>query len=300
VDGYIYDGQYLLIAEDGENLRSRSTPIAFLAQGKFWVNNHAHIVRGNYLADTRFLMYILSITDISGYVTGSAIPKLSQSSLNHIPVWLPPIEEQRIISDVLGSLDNKIELNRRTNASLEESARALFKSWFVDFDPVRAKMEGRQPEGIDAETAALFPDRLVESALGLTPEGWRVEPLGEIVEAIKGVSHKGAGLADEGMPLHNLNSIYEGGGYKHAGIKYYSGEYRDRHIVRAGDLIVANTEQGHHKLLIGYPALIPQRYGDRGIFSHHLYKVVPLRGSPVSPIYLYFLLSSTLRMGVAK
>ncbi len=80
VDGFLFDGEFLLIAEDGENLRTRSTPIAFLARGKFWVNNHAHIIRGNDNADTRFLMYVLRTTNISGYLTGSTMPKLTQGT----------------------------------------------------------------------------------------------------------------------------------------------------------------------------------------------------------------------------
>src|SRR5262249_39812035 len=84
VDSFIFEGLHLLIAEDGENLRTRKTPVAFLANGRFWVNNHAHIVRGMNGADTRYLCYALAATDIAGYVTGSAIPKLSQAGLNAI------------------------------------------------------------------------------------------------------------------------------------------------------------------------------------------------------------------------
>ena len=90
VDGYLFDGEYLLIGEDGENLRTRQTPIAFMATGKFWVNNHAHIVRGNHRTDTRFLSYVLSQTDISGYLTGSTMPKLTQGNLNRLAVIAPP------------------------------------------------------------------------------------------------------------------------------------------------------------------------------------------------------------------
>src|SRR5438552_239402 len=115
VDDYLFDGEYLLIAEDGENLRTRSTPVAFLARGKFWVNNHAHIVRGNGEADTRFLMYALLSTDISGYLTGSTMPKLTQGNLNRIPLLAPPLPEQRAIAHILGTLDDKIALNRRLN-----------------------------------------------------------------------------------------------------------------------------------------------------------------------------------------
>ena len=178
VDGYLFDGEYLLIAEDGENLRTRNTPIAFLARGKFWVNNHAHIVRGNGKADTRFLMYALMSADISGYLTGSTMPKLTQGNLNRIPLLTPPLAEQRAIAHILGTLDDKIELNRKMSETLEAMARALFKSWFVDFDPVRAKMEGRDP-GMPKEIADLFPSRMVESELGEIPEGWEVAAIGE-------------------------------------------------------------------------------------------------------------------------
>ena len=81
---------------------------------------------------------------------------------------------RQAIAHILGTLDDKIELNRRMNETLEAMARAIFKSWFVDFDPVRAKAEGRQPEGMDADTAALFPDSFEDFALGKIPKGWRV------------------------------------------------------------------------------------------------------------------------------
>ena len=185
IDGFLFDGQYLLVAEDGENLRTRTTPIAILANGKFWVNNHAHIVRGNGNADTRFLMYALAGLDISGYLTGSIMPKLTQANMNRIVLRTPCLSEQRAIAHVLGTLDDKIELNRRMNETLEEIARALFKSWFVDFEPVRAKMEGRWRRGeslpgLPAELYDLFPVGLLGSEVGEVPEGWEVTALGEV------------------------------------------------------------------------------------------------------------------------
>ncbi|MCC7210155.1 MAG: restriction endonuclease subunit S [Anaerolineae bacterium] len=181
VDDYLFDGEYLLIAEDGENLRTRTTPVAFLAYGKFWVNNHAHIVRANQEADTRFLMYALSVVDISGHLTGSTMPKLTQSNMNRIPILAPPLPEQRAIAHILGTLDDKIELNRRMGETLEAMARALFKSWFVDFDPVRAKAEGRDP-GLPKHLADLFPDSFEDSELGEIPAGWEVSMLGNVAE----------------------------------------------------------------------------------------------------------------------
>ena len=186
VGGYLFDGEYLLIGEDGENLRTRQTPIAFMATGKFWVNNHAHIVRGNHRAHTRFLCYVLSQTEISGYLTGSTMPKLTQGNLNRLPVIAPPLAEQIAIAAVLGALDDKIELNRRMNATLEAMARALFQSWFVDFDPVRAKLDGRKPIGLDETTAALFPDSFQDSAVCHIPNGWRVGVLDELTKFVIG------------------------------------------------------------------------------------------------------------------
>lgn len=190
VDGYLFDGEYLLIAEDGENLRTRQTPVAFLARGKFWVNNHAHIVRGNSEADTRFLMYSLAANDISGYLTGSAMPKLTQGNMNRIPLLTPPLAEQRAIAHILGTLDDKIELNRRMNETLEAMARALFKSWFVDFEPVRAKAEGRWRKGqsllgLPADLYDLFPDSFEDSELGEIPKEWEVGRFGDVVEQLR-------------------------------------------------------------------------------------------------------------------
>ena len=96
---------------------------------------------------------------------------LNNEMLSRLSILLPPLEEQAEIGHILGTFDDKIELNRRMNETLEAMARALFKSWFVDFDPVRAKMAGRDP-GLPKDIADLFPDRLVESELGEIPEGW--------------------------------------------------------------------------------------------------------------------------------
>lgn len=128
VDGYLFEGLHLLVSEDGENLRSRSTPIAFLADGKYWVNNHAHVVRGRDDADTRFFGYAMSVTDIAGHVSGSAQPKLSQSSLQAVLLPTPPAAERRAIAEVLGALDDKIAANERIVALASELGAATFRA----------------------------------------------------------------------------------------------------------------------------------------------------------------------------
>lgn len=124
-------------------------------------------------------------------------------------------------------------------------------------------------------------------------DDWKWAKLGQFIEVVRGLSYKGAGLCskDSGVPMHNLNSVYEGGGYKYEGIKYYSGDYKERHLVHAGDVIITNTEQGHDLLLIGFPAIVPKYFGDSGIFSQHLYKL-NIRDRYISESLLYYLLMS--------
>ena len=130
VDDYIFDGTYLLIAEDGENLKSKKQNIAQVVDGQFWVNNHAHIVQGNEQCDTRFLCYLINSMDLSGYVTGSAQPKLSQANLNAVTLSLPTLAEQKRIVEYLYMLDQKIDVNRQINDNLQQQASALFSSFY--------------------------------------------------------------------------------------------------------------------------------------------------------------------------
>ena len=135
--------------------------------------------------DPRYASYLLGHPNIREWIVrhahGATMPNLNTSILSACPFIIPPNAEQHAIADILGSLDDKIELNRRMNETLEAMARALFQSWFVDFDPVRAKMEGRDT-GLPKPIADLFPDRLAESELGLIPDGWEILPLPQLVE----------------------------------------------------------------------------------------------------------------------
>ena len=133
VDDYLFDGEYVLISEDGENLRSRKTPIAFKASGKFWVNNHAQIIQGKKAHLNNLLVYFFQNLDLSPYITGAVQPKLSKKSLLSIPILLPKREEeQKAIADVLSSLDDKIDLLQRQNQTLESLAQTLFRQWFIE------------------------------------------------------------------------------------------------------------------------------------------------------------------------
>ncbi|MFO7370810.1 MAG: restriction endonuclease subunit S, partial [Bacteroidales bacterium] len=136
-----------------------------------------------------FLFYLFN-SPHSRYLLGTilrqvAVSGITGNDLVQLEVPLPPLPEQRAIAHILGTLDDKIELNRRMNETLEAMARAIFKSWFLDFDPVRAKMRGEQPVGLASEIADLFPDALVETELGEVPEGWKQSTVSAIVLTLK-------------------------------------------------------------------------------------------------------------------
>jgi type I restriction enzyme, S subunit len=165
IDDYIFDGRYILVPEDGENLRSRKLPIAYFADGRFWVNNHAHIIKGKPgIANDRFVQGALESLDIGAFVTGAAQPKLSQAALRRIPVQVPCFEEQVAIGLVLESMDALIENNRRRIGLLEQMAQAIYREWFVKF---------RYP----GHEQATF----VESPLGPIPSDWRPVASGYLI-----------------------------------------------------------------------------------------------------------------------
>ena len=149
------------------------------------------IVRCGHEIRPHFLCYwVNSVAShhISSHTVGAVQQHFNVGAAKAMNVAVPPLHEQDKVLEVLRSLDDRITLLRETNATLEAIAQALFKSWFVDFDPVRAKMEGRVPEGMDEATAALFPDSFEEIELGLVPKGWRVLPIGDAVEAVGGAT----------------------------------------------------------------------------------------------------------------
>ncbi len=146
--------------------------------------------------DEDFVYYIARHPEFRAFARArmegtSGRQRVSWQSLTEFEIPLPPKEVRKAIGDILSRFDEKINSNQQINRTLEQMAQAIFKSWFVDFDPVRAKMEGRQPEGMDAETAALFPDEFEESELGLMPKGWRLSNIGNEFDVTMGQSPPG-------------------------------------------------------------------------------------------------------------
>ena len=170
---YSREGTYFgIVAEVPQNIR------VCLGQRMVLIRPDARRV------DFRFLRHWLNspimAAHIHGYRDGTVAERLNLPTIRALPIIIPPLPAQKAIAAILGAFDDKIELNRRMNATLEAMVRALFQSWFVDFDPVRAKLDGRQPAGVDAATAALFPASFRDSEDGRIPSGWSEGTLGDI------------------------------------------------------------------------------------------------------------------------
>ncbi|MBW2343916.1 MAG: restriction endonuclease subunit S [Deltaproteobacteria bacterium] len=214
-----------------------------------YISNPPYAVFASYLvrlrvgekADPRYIAYFLKTPVFWDYIKGvlgdkSAQPNASAKTITQVKLRLPPFTEQRAISHILGTLDDKIELNRRMNETLEGMARAIFKSWFVDFDPVRAKADGRHPVGMDAETARLFPDSFEDSALGKIPKGWRVGTVGDDFNLTMGQSPPGSTYNEvgEGLPFFQGKADF---GFRYPSVRVYC--TAPTRLAKAGDTLVS-------------------------------------------------------------
>lgn len=284
----------ILINSTGVGTLGRVAQVASVAEPAT-VDSHVTIVRPDpSRISPRFLGFALRNAEsiIESLAEGSTgQTELARNRLAALQLSIPPPDHQTAIGDLFGALDDKIQLNRRRKNTLDLTIRAIFHSWFVYFDPMSMAKNECGPALSDS-IRLLFGDHVVDSAYGKIPQKWGTAQLADHIEVERGLSYKGSGLCDSGLPLHNLNSVYEGGGYKYEGIKYYNGDFQKRHLLAPGDVIVANTEQGHERLLIGYAAVVPEYFGPSGIFSHHLYHLRIKKSSPLTAQFLVQLLNS--------
>ena len=253
------------------------------------------------IAETDFLYWHLAqdhiveqLHTIAEHST-SAYPSIRPADLERLELRLPPMREQRRIAGVLGCLDDKIELNRRMAETLEQMARALFRSWFVDFEPVRAKQEGRWRRGqslpgLPAHLYEAFPDHLEPSELGPIPAGWQVAALGDVVETVRGRSYKSVDLADSEVALVTLKSFARGRGYREGGLKPYTGPYKPEQVVEPGEVVVACTDVTQAGEVVGRPAIVqPVPEHAALVASLDTLIIRPHDESAMSRAFLYFL-----------
>lgn len=229
--------------------------------GTTWLHNQRVglvLIRPGAQVDKDFLHYLMRTNEYRRWVvssaTGSTVKHTSPDRICAYQFPLPPLKLQRAIAGVLSVLDDRITLLRETNTTLEAIAQALFKSWFVDFDPVRAKAEGRQPEGMDATTATLFPDSFEESELGGIPVGWEVRPIGEMLEGIYDGPHATPPDSNEGPVFLGIKNL-TGTSLDLSEIRHISeadwGQWIRRIEPKHGDIVFS------YEATLGFFALIP-------------------------------------------
>jgi type I restriction enzyme S subunit len=236
--------------------------VATYSQIDFWPLNTALYVIDFHGNDERFAYYFLKAFDFGGYNSGSAQPSLNRNFVHPIPVLIPPREEQRGIAGILGALDDKIELNRRMNETLEAMALALFKSWFVDFHPVRAKAEGRDP-GLPKPIANLLPAHFVDSELGEIPEGWSVKSLDELARFVNGLAlQKYLPTDRKSLPVIKIAQLCA---RNNNGADRASAALDPDYIVQDGDILFSWSGSLECVLWAGGP----------GALNQHLFKVIP-------------------------
>lgn len=201
----------------------------------YWPHNTCLYVTDFLGNNPRFAYYLLQTLNLAGYNSGSAQPSLNRNFIYSIRIQVPARWEQDEIAHLLNSLDDRIALLRETNTTLEAIAQALFKSWFVDFDPVHAKQQGLAPAGMDEATAALFPDSFEESALGLVPKGWKVCALDEIATYLNGLAlQKFPPSDDSWLPVIKIAQLRKG---DTVGADRAGRNLKPEYIIQNGDVL---------------------------------------------------------------
>jgi type I restriction enzyme S subunit len=215
----------------------------FYVEDDFWPLNTTLYVRDFKGNDRKFIHYFLKTLDFHAYSDKAAVPGVNRNHLHEAVVSIPPVSAQFEIAATLSAFDDRITLLRETNATLEAIAQALFKSWFVDFDPVRAKMAGRTPEGMDEATAALFPAALEETEFGVLPKGWRIGTLDSIA-ALNPESWSAKHHPDRILYV-DLANTKENQIEGITELAFDEAPSRARRVLRDGDVIVGTVRPGN-------------------------------------------------------
>ena len=251
----------------------------FFVDEDFWPLNTTLYVRDFKGNDPRFVAYFLRSIDFLSYSDKAAVPGINRNHLHRASIKIPTsLEEQRAIARILGTLDDKIELNRKQNETLEAMARTMFKAWFVDFEPVRAKMEGRWKRGqslpgMPAHLYDLFPDRMVESELGEIPEGWEVRSLDSIANYLNGLALQKYPPESENefLPVIKIAQLRSGDTH---GAGRASARISPEYVVENGDVLFSWSGSLEVEVWSG----------GRGALNQHLFKVT----SGLFPKWFYY------------
>jgi type I restriction enzyme S subunit len=256
----------------------------FLIKEDYWPLNTTLWVKDFHGNDPQFSSYLLRTVDFHSCSDKSSVPGVNRNDLHRIPVLLPPLPEQKAIASVLGALDDKIDSNRRTSQALERLARAIFRAWFVDFEPVKAKASGKRSfPGMPQKVFDSLPTRLVESELGPVPEGWEVIPLYNTAKFINGAAFKNEDFCarGEGLPVVKIVELKQGVSPQ---TKWSLRQADADQLINTGDLLYSWS---------GSPDTSLDAFlwsSGRGLLNQHIFKVE----TPTSTQkrFVYYLLKS--------
>jgi len=238
-------------------------------------------------ADHRFVYYLFNSKPVRQQIRASAsgvkIRHTAPSRIADVKVSVPPLQVQRRIAGILSAYDELIGNNQRRIRILEEMTRATYCEWFVRFRFPQGRTVAR------AKTGTLGKTVLVDSPLGPIPQGWEVKTVGQVAETFRGRSYRSEDLAEEGnLPFLNLKCLDRDGGFRRSGLKRYKGEYREKHVARKGDIVVAVTDMTQERRIVARAARVPTLDRDFGVFSMDLVRVEPK--PPMPKPFLYCLL----------
>jgi restriction modification system DNA specificity domain protein len=209
------------------------------------------------LPDYLYYYLVIHQKDIENLAGGTTMPIVNKTSFEQLEVEIPDLETQKKIVRILSALDRKIELNNQLDLTVHNNLNAIFEDWFVhkNYNSNQSK--------------------------------WRKEKLGNFVTINRGLSYKGQFLSDSGTPMINLGNIMPGGIFRSEKNKYYTGEFKNKVVVKAGDLVMANTDMTQKREVLGTPLIVPSIYDGDVIFSHHIYSI---KSEKIPTLFLYYLL----------
>jgi type I restriction enzyme S subunit len=278
VDSYLFEGDYVLLGEDGENVVSRQLPLAFRASGKFWVNNHAHIYEPLPNVDIRFLTILLEYTDYSPLISGSAQPKLTQEALNRLYLRLPPPEEQKSIADILDTVNETITHTSSLIAKLKQMKAGLLHDLLT---------RGLDENG-ELRDAITHPEQFKDSPLGRIPKDWEVDKFEKLAEAIDPQpNHRAPPEVNNGEPYIGVGDFRADGSIDFNGCRKVSSaavtKQQQRFSIEPGDIIFGKIGT------IGLPKFLTQ-IGRRYALNANTVLIKPREGAS----FVMWLLKSNL------
>ena len=238
----------------------------------YWPHNACLYVTDFLGNSPRFVYYFLRTKDFTSLNSGAAQPSLNRNFVHIVPVRVPGVKTQESIVGVLSAYDDLIENSRRRIALLEESARLLYREWFVHLR---------------------FPGHEHVEIINGLPNGWRWQPVSELATILRGKSYSSAELAEsDGQPFVNLKCIKRFGGFRLSGLKCFKGQHKPHHLLDAGDIVIAVTDMTREAMIVAQAARVPKAIGGGAIYSMDLVKAVPITGIESEWLYGMFRFSS--------